>query len=74
MSDAQTPEARAEELVAVRHDAASGLSYVELGGPPGAPVRLGPYQNPDNAKGDAARIRRWVAALIHEMTPRRGDG
>jgi hypothetical protein len=66
MSDAPTPEQRAESLVAVTCRAPGEPYFLELRGPRLKPVRLGPYQNPDLAKGDARLVREFLAAVIRE--------
>jgi hypothetical protein len=61
-----TPEERAEALVSWGSSQPGGPHMVRLQGLLDEPVILGPYLNPDLAKQDAARIRRFLAALIDE--------
>jgi hypothetical protein len=66
MSAPPTPEERAEALVAVRREVPGGPCFIHLGEGLGAPVRLGPYENPAVAKDEAREVRRFVAAVIRE--------
>lgn len=64
MADLPSPEDRARELVVARTKEPGGPWFVELRGPPPAPVFLGPYASPDNAKADAAKLREYLAAVL----------
>lgn len=61
-----TPEERAESLVAVGAPTPDGPLFVQLQGTAAEPVSFGPYENPDLAKKDAEKVRRFLAAVIRE--------
>jgi hypothetical protein len=64
MGNTPTPDTLADDLVTVDSQVPGGGHYVTLHTPGAAPVCLGPYLNRDVAKLDAARVRRFVAAVI----------
>jgi len=61
-----TPEERAESLVAVGALTPAGPLFVQLQGTAAEPIHFGPYENPDLAKKDAEKVRRFLAAVIRE--------
>ena len=66
MSEATTPEQRAEALVAVGPKEPGGFWFIRLLEVVSPEVWLGPYENPSLAKADAERVRHFVAAVIRE--------
>ena len=61
-----TPEERADALVVVDSATPGGPLFVQLTGTPETPVLFGPYENPDLARKDAAKVRRYLAEVIRE--------
>ena len=66
MSEAISPEQRAEALVTVGPREPGGFWFVRLQEVVNPAVLLGPYENPSLAKEEAARVRTFVAAVIRE--------
>jgi hypothetical protein len=66
MSNTQTPEQQAEELVAVETNVVGGPYFVRLKHFLNPPVSLGPYSNRDIAKADATLIRSYLVAMIRD--------
>lgn len=60
---------RAADLVGVVTREPGGPWFIELSGVK-PPVLLGPYDNPANARIEAARIREFVAAVEARGAPR----
>ena len=60
-----TPEEKAAALVTASAEAHGGPWFVRFG-VAGRRARIGPYENPDHAKGDAEEIRKLVAEAIRE--------
>ncbi len=69
MATQPTAAGRAAELVEVGSPIPGGGFYVVLRTPGGEPVHLGPYQNRDVAKDDAARVRGFLAAVLRHARP-----
>jgi hypothetical protein len=61
-----TPEERADALVVVDSATPGGPLFVQLKGLPDGPVLFGPYENPDLAKKDAAKVRLFLAKVVRE--------
>ena len=61
-----TPEERADSLVTVDSATPGGPLFVQLKGLPEGPVLFGPYENPDLARKDGAKMRRFLAEIIRE--------
>jgi hypothetical protein len=61
-----TPEERADSLVAVGSATPGGPLFVQLKGLPGDPVLFGPYENPELARKDAAKVRQFLAKVVRE--------
>ena len=60
------PEERINALVIVAPLTPGGPLFVQLKGTAAEPVRFGPYENPDLARGDAEKVRRFLAAVLRE--------
>ena len=61
-----TPEERADSLVAVDSATPGGPLFIQLKGLPEGPILFGPYENPDLARKDAARVRQFLAQVVGE--------
>jgi hypothetical protein len=61
-----TPEERADALVVVDIATPGGPLFLQLTGLPEGPILLGPYENPDLARKDAAKVRQFLAGVIRE--------
>jgi hypothetical protein len=61
-----TPEERADSLVIVESATPGGPLFVQLLTLPEGPVLIGPYENPDLARKDAAKVRQFLAKVIRE--------
>ena len=66
MDSIPTADERAEELVGVEREAPNGAFNIVLRSPRGHTVNLGPYQNRDVARVEAALVRHFVAAVVLE--------
>ena len=73
MSETASPEEkRAQALVEVGRKVPGGPWFVQLRDLLEQPIYLGPYPNPQVAKEDVERLRRYVAALLREGRQRAG--
>jgi hypothetical protein len=61
-----TPEERADALVVLDSATPGGPLFLQLKGSPEGPILFGPYENPDLARKDAAKMRRFLAGVIRE--------
>ena len=68
MDSIRTSEERAHGLVVVGREEPNGAFYIVLRNPGCRTVYLGPYDNRDVAKLEAACVRRFVAAVIREAS------
>jgi hypothetical protein len=66
MSTTPTPEERAASLVATVCAPSGGAWFVEVREPEGTAFRIGPYENPAHARGDAEKVRKVLTAVIRE--------
>ena len=61
-----TPEQRADTLVVVDSATPGGPLFVQLTGLPEGVILFGPYENPDLARKDAAKVRQFLSNVIRE--------
>ena len=61
-----TPEQRADTLVVVDSATPGGPLFVQLTGLPEGAILFGPYENPDLARKDAAKVRQFLSNVIRE--------
>ncbi len=61
-----TPEERADSLVAVDSATPGGPLFVQLKGLAEDPILFGPYENPELARKDAAKVRQFLAEVVRE--------
>lgn len=57
---------RMNALVSVGPLTPGGPPFVQLKGTAAEPVHFGPYENPDLARGDAEKVRLFLAAVLRE--------